>query len=144
MWTGDSKMSIRESLKSALDVHTPPPNSVARIRRSSAMLPSQGAAASIVAAAQMRPPQTAGVGRRKTMLSGMSSTNTRRVSTAPTSSGEGQHRDKLNSSYVRNNNMGGGGSIGVGGSGRAGRDSTTLPALRNRLGRNSSKGGAGY
>jgi hypothetical protein len=37
MWTGDSNLSIRESLRAALDVHTPPPNSMARGRRASAM-----------------------------------------------------------------------------------------------------------
>ena len=141
MWTGDSKLSIRESLRNALDVHTPPPNSVARIRRASAIVPPQGAAASVVAAAQRRAPQTAGVSKRKSVLPGAAA---RRVSTAPTSSSAGISREKSNSSYVRNNNTGVRTSVhsGMRSSNReSGGNSEVLPALRNRLGRSSSKGG---
>ncbi len=33
LWTGDSNISIRDTLRTALDIHSPPPNSVARNRR---------------------------------------------------------------------------------------------------------------
>lgn len=144
MWTGDSSISIRDSLRSALDVHTPPANSVARVRRASALCQPHGSAAAVVNASRRIPAMSASAMRRQSALPAVAA----RSSTAPSSShltninfnldSKGTARGTvLSTGRARNDSVN---SIKEQPKFRSRNNAEELPSLRNRIGRSLSRG----